>query len=151
MTSRSNDLQSDSDLDSIRNSCDVFLLCLSDRTALLNQGWFIGNVVFTKKYSKAGFLDRFELVCLFEIQAAVESCWAVFSTASDVQTVQEDLVFLGGFPHLWVLIAFSSWNMPSLDFWSVFFPDICLCWAELLDVEFLYVCPLLCHLVSTLW
>ena len=45
-------------------------------------------------YSKAGFLDGFKLVCLLESQAAMESRRTVFSNASDVQTVQENEVFL---------------------------------------------------------
>ena len=50
MTLRSSDLQSDGDLDSIRNSCDVFLLkgfrtLLSKLRQLMKQLIFVPNII----------------------------------------------------------------------------------------------------------
>ena len=63
MTLRSNDLQSDSDLDSIRNSCEDTSVCLFVTFILtsltgLYVGRYVCNVVSSLSHTKAGWVAR---------------------------------------------------------------------------------------------
>ena len=59
MTLRSSDLQSDSDLDSIRNSCDVFILCLALLILFVFVFGFTYFFVFAFVSEKDIFSSRF--------------------------------------------------------------------------------------------